>query len=225
VWNGVQGKANTAVAPAPSNGLNPGDAPLFAGIERADSIAFDPHKWMYTPHSGGCVLVRDMQRLADSFSSEASYIYQDAERTGEPVMFGMLGPQLSRGFQALKVWVSLLAHGRRAYAARISHDAELARYLALRVQQRPEFELCAPVPLSICCFRYVPPGLPEGLDGHSREGYLDTLNQRLMTEVQLDGRVFISNAVARNPRGRSGSLARSSSPGCRASAPGRSSTR
>src|SRR5205823_11729308 len=97
-----------------------------------------------------------------------------------------------RSFWALKVWISLLAHGRKAYADRISHDAALARYLAGRVEDRPDFELAASVPLSICCFRYVPPGLPEGA---GREEYLDALHERLMTEVQLDGRVYFSNAV------------------------------
>ncbi len=165
---------------------------LFAGIERADSIAFDPHKWLYTPHSGGCVLVRDLQHLADSFSVHATYIHQDKERAGQGLDFVELGPQFSRGFQALKVWVSLLAHGRRAYAARISHDAALARYLGARVEERPEFELATPVNLSICCFQYVPEDLPSGPE---REAYLSTLNERLMTEIQLDGRVFCSNAV------------------------------
>ncbi len=167
--------------------------PLFAGIERADSIAFDPHKWLYIPLSAGCVVVRDMQHLADAFTLEASYTYADAERLGHPVGLRDLGPQFSRGFQALKVWVSLLAHGRAAYTARISHDAALARYLGERVQERPEFELSAPVGLSICCFRYVPVDLPAAPPG--RDGYLDELNKRLMTEVQLDGRVFVSNAV------------------------------
>ena len=90
------------------------------------------------------------------------------------------------------MWVSLLAHGRRAYARRISHDAALARYLGARAEERPEFELAAPVGLSICCFRYVPPDLPEG---GGRDEYLDDLNDRLMTEIQLDGRVYFSNAV------------------------------
>jgi glutamate/tyrosine decarboxylase-like PLP-dependent enzyme len=166
--------------------------PLFAGIERADSIAFDPHKWLYTPLTGGCVLVRDMQTLPDSFSVTASYTYQDKERTGRGIDGTQLGPQFSRGFWALKVWVSLLAHGRRAYAERISHDAALARYLGARAQERPDFELVCPVGLSICCFRYVPPDLPPG---EGREGYLDLLNERLMTEVQQEGRVFFSNAV------------------------------
>jgi aromatic-L-amino-acid decarboxylase len=166
--------------------------PLFAGIERADSIAFDPHKWLYTPHSGGCLLVRDMQVLPDSFSVTASYTFQDKDRTGRGVDGTQLGPQFSRGFWALKVWLSLLAHGRRTYAARISHDAALARYLGARVEERPDFELAIPVGLSICCFRYVPPGLPRG---EGREAYLSVLNERLMTDAQQDGRTFFSNAV------------------------------
>lgn len=166
--------------------------PLFAGIERADSIAFDPHKWLYTPHSGGCVVVRDLRHLTDSFDAPASYVHIDRERTGFGQDFGALGPQFSRSFWALKVWVSLLAHGRRAYAARISHDAALARYLGARVEERPEFELATPVNLSICCFRYVPADLPGGPE---REDYLSTLNERLMTEIQLDGRTYCSNAV------------------------------
>jgi aromatic-L-amino-acid decarboxylase len=166
--------------------------PMFAGIERADSIAFDPHKWMYTPHSGGCIVVRDFANLGRAFTAHAGYVHEDKERTGHGVDLGMMGPQFSRGFQALKVWVSLLAHGRRAYAARISHDAELARYMAARVEEREELELSAPVVLSICCFRYVPPDLP---DGPGREEYLDVLNERTMTEIHLDGRAFCSNAI------------------------------
>jgi len=166
--------------------------PLFAGIERADSIAFDPHKWLYTPHSGGCVLVHDLPHMADSFSADPTYIYQDNERARRGIDLGQIGPQFSRGFWALKVWVSLLAHGRRAFAARISHDARLARYLGRRVRERPEFELSTPVSLSICCFRYVPPDLPGSA---ARDEYLDLLNERIMTEIQLDGRVHYSNAV------------------------------
>ncbi len=162
--------------------------PQLAGIERADSIAFDPHKWLYVSQSAGCVLVRDLQRLPASFQVYASYVHQDEEHTGAGVSLGELGPQYSRGFQALKLWVSLLAHGTDAYARRISHDARLARYMAARVAERPEFELAAPVGLSICCFRYLP-------DGGADEAYLSRLNERIMTELQLDGRVYISNAV------------------------------
>ncbi len=166
--------------------------PSFAGIERADSVAFDPHKWLYTPHSGGCVVVRSMRHLAESYEVHASYVVQDKEYTQHGIDLGRHGPQFSRSFWALKVWVSLLAHGRDAYARRISHDAALARYLGERVEERPGFELATPVELSICCFRYVPPDLPEEAD---RESYLNHLNERLMTESQLDGRVYISNAI------------------------------
>jgi glutamate/tyrosine decarboxylase-like PLP-dependent enzyme len=168
--------------------------PLLAGIERADSIAFDPHKWMYTPHSGGCILVRDFEHLRQSFSIHefATYVHRDEERMGSDVDAIDLGPQFSRGFQAFKVWISLLAHGTRAYGQRIAHDVELAKYLHRRAEERPEFEVVAPTTLSITCFRYVPPDLSSGT---GRDEYLDQLNERLMTELQLDGRVFPSNAV------------------------------
>jgi glutamate/tyrosine decarboxylase-like PLP-dependent enzyme len=166
--------------------------PLFGGIERADSIAFDPHKWLYTPLSGGCLVVRELDHLAESFDAQASYIVQDKEYTQHGLDLGRRGPQFSRSFWALKVWVSLLAHGRQAYGRRISHDAELARYMGACVDERPDFELSSPVGLSICCFRYVPDDLTHG---DARERYLDDLNHRLMTEIQLDGRVYISNAV------------------------------
>ena len=163
--------------------------PLLAGIERADSIAFDPHKWLYIAQSAGCVLVRDPQHLVSTYQVHASYVVAGPWSAPAPASsLGELGPQYSRGFQALKLWLSLLAHGHRAYGARISHDAALARYMAARVQERDRFELAAPVGLSICCFAYVP---EPGLDA----GYLSRLNERIMTELQLDGRVYISNAL------------------------------
>jgi glutamate/tyrosine decarboxylase-like PLP-dependent enzyme len=166
--------------------------PLFDGIDRADSIAFDPHKWLYTPQSGGCILVRDLTHQLTSFGVIPAYIHEDKELSGHGLDFGVLGPQFSRGFQALKVWVSLLSHGRQAYARRISHDAELARYMGTLVERHAELELAAPVGLSICCFRFVPTGLPAGPE---RDAYVSALNDRLMTEIQRDGRAFCSNAM------------------------------
>jgi glutamate/tyrosine decarboxylase-like PLP-dependent enzyme len=168
--------------------------PLFRGIERADSVAFDPHKWLYTPHSGGCILVRDFDHLSGSFSisEHADYVHEDKERTGSGMDAMNLGPQFSRGFWAFKVWVSLLAHGWGAYERRIVHDVELTRYLLGLAAEREAFEPMAPAPLSIACFRYVPPGLSHG---PGREEYLDVLNERLVTEIQMDGRVYPSNAV------------------------------
>ena len=162
--------------------------PLLAGTEHADSIAVDPHKWMYTPQSAGCVLLRDFGHLSRSFHADASYIWMDdAVRQG--IDFAMHGPQFSRGFAALKVWVSLLAHGRAAYGKRIAHDAALARYLGALVEEHPDFALMAEPSLSICCFRYTP------RDWDAGEEALDRLNERLMTAIHADGRVYCSNAI------------------------------
>ncbi|HJU73656.1 MAG TPA: pyridoxal-dependent decarboxylase [Gemmatimonadaceae bacterium] len=167
--------------------------PLFRGIEHADSVALDPHKWLYTPHSGGVVVVRDMQSLANAFSIDPSYVYEDKQLTGRGVDLLTLGPNFSRGFHALKIWVSLLAHGWAAYERRIAHDVALARYLYERAVAHPELEPVGPEPqLSIACFRYVP---LEMRGDAAAEPYVNRLNERLMSELQLDGRVFPSNAV------------------------------
>jgi glutamate/tyrosine decarboxylase-like PLP-dependent enzyme len=179
--------------------LVPSLRPAFRGIERADSIAFDPHKWLYIPPAAGAVVVRDPTHLSEAFEVHPSYTREDKELTGRGTDLMEYGPQFSRGFSALKVWVSLLAHGWSAYCRRIEHDVELARYLHRRVIERPEFEPMAPEPpLSIACFRYVPEDLRPGgamFRGTDRDAYLDRLNERLMSEIQLDGRVFPSNAV------------------------------
>ena len=167
--------------------------PLFRGIERADSVALDPHKWLYTPHSGSMIVVRDMQTLADAFAMAPSYVHEDKALSGRGVDLYTLGPQFSRGFHALKIWVSLLAHGWSAYERRIAHDIALARYLYDCAAARPELEPIGPPPaLSIACFRYVPRELRGDC---SAEPYLNGLNERLMTELQLGGRVFPSNAI------------------------------
>ena len=167
--------------------------PRFRGVERADSVALDPHKWLYTPHSGGVIVVRDMRLLADAFAIDPSYVHEDKELTGRGVDLYALGPQFSRGFHALKIWVSLLAHGWAAYERRIAHDVALARYLYECAAAHPELEVVGPEPpLSIACFRYVP---RELRDDRSAESYLNRLNERLMSELQLAGRVFPSNAV------------------------------
>jgi aromatic-L-amino-acid decarboxylase len=161
---------------------------LLDGIEQADSIAIDPHKWLYTSQSAGCVLLRDFGALSRSFHSEASYIWLD-EAARHGIDFAMHGPQFSRGFAALKVWVSLLAHGRAAYGRRIAHDVALMRWLGALVEEHPDFELMCEPRLSICCFRY----RPAAWEGSEEE--LDRVNERLMTAIMADGRVYCSNAV------------------------------
>jgi glutamate/tyrosine decarboxylase-like PLP-dependent enzyme len=164
---------------------------LFAGIERADSLGFDPHKWLYTPIAGACLLVRDPAVLRETFAVHASYIVDD-DTTGWGADVYTLSPHFTRPFATLKIWVSLLAHGWDAYERRISHDVALARYLHELVTDHPELEPMTEPGLSITCFRYVPADLAGRSDADT---YLDTLNERLMFELQLGGRVFPSNAI------------------------------
>jgi glutamate/tyrosine decarboxylase-like PLP-dependent enzyme len=168
--------------------LAPELRPLLAGTQRADSIAFDPHKWLYTPQSSACLLVREPARLLRSFSIDAAYVRDDADLSGRGLNIGELGPQWSRAFLALKVWLSLAAHGTAAYGRRIAHDVELARYLDERVRAHPDLESMCPVTLSIACFRYKP--ADAGIDDRA----LDILNERLMVAIRRDGRAFPSNA-------------------------------
>jgi aromatic-L-amino-acid decarboxylase len=187
IWFHVDAAYGGAVA------LVPELRPLLAGTERADSIAFDAHKWLNTPHASACLVVRDPALLLDAFSIEAAYVSEDAAVSGKGMDLGRMGPAWSRPFMALKLWMSLAAHGLDAYRRRIAHDLELARYLYAEVERRAEFEPVGGEPaLSITCFRYVPAEAPPG---DAREAYLNALNERLMLELRGDGRAFPSNAV------------------------------
>jgi glutamate/tyrosine decarboxylase-like PLP-dependent enzyme len=161
--------------------------PLLAGIEQADSITVDAHKWLYAPIVSAFILVRDQQSLNRSFSAHAAYVEQERGVVERGTDLGFEGLQLSRGFSALRVWVSLLAHGRATYARRIEHDVALTTWLAERINETSELELACQPSLSICCFRYRPAGVTDA-------DYLDRLNMRVMTELQADGTVFPSNA-------------------------------
>ncbi|MFZ0014838.1 MAG: pyridoxal-dependent decarboxylase [Acidimicrobiia bacterium] len=167
-------------------------APLFSGIERARSVGFDPHKWLYTPIAGACVLVRDFDMLHDAFGLHASYIVEDPETTGWGNDMAYLTPNFTRPFSALKVWVSFLAHGWDAYERRIAHDVELTRYLEHLVGQEPELELISPQRLSIATFRYRPPELASE---RADDPYLNRLNERIMFDLEFEGNVYPSNAV------------------------------
>ncbi|HKG23942.1 MAG TPA: pyridoxal-dependent decarboxylase, partial [Blastocatellia bacterium] len=135
--------------------LSPANRPRLSGMERADSLAFDLHKWMYIPYEAGCTLVRDGELHRAAFAATGAYLSPTARGVASgPVWFGELGVQLSRGFRALKIWLSIKEHGSEKYRRLIEQNIEQARYLAALVEAEPELELLAPVPLNVVCFRY-----------------------------------------------------------------------
>lgn len=167
-------------------------ANVAAAIARADSLALDPHKWLYVPVDAGLVLIRDGAAARDAFSLVPPYLRTDDDPHGVngPVWFSELGFEQTRPFRALKVWMMLRYFGVDGYRELIEHDLAMAARLADAVRARPELELLAHG-LSIVCFRCAPPGTARGPDE------LDALNRRLMTAVQLGGRSFLSGTVIR----------------------------
>jgi aromatic-L-amino-acid decarboxylase len=164
--------------------------PLFAGMDRADSIAADPHKWLYVPYEAGATLVREPGRLAATFRKFPEYLASDPESPFPgPAWFAERGVELSRGFKALKVWMGLKTHGRRAYAEQIENDVRLARFLATEVDRRPDFERLADSVLSIANFRYRPAGRDLAETG------LDRLNRRIIHRLVGDGRFFLAPTI------------------------------
>jgi glutamate/tyrosine decarboxylase-like PLP-dependent enzyme len=141
--------------------LSPALRPIVAGLERADSIGFDLHKWGSLPFECACVLVRDPEAHRAAFATTASYIAAaDRGVIAGGLPFSERGLELTRGFKALKAWMSLTAHGSDALAAVIEQNVRQAHDLARRVMAHEDLELLAPVPLNIVCFRFVAPGSP-----------------------------------------------------------------
>jgi glutamate/tyrosine decarboxylase-like PLP-dependent enzyme len=172
--------------------MSPALRPLFAGLDRADSVAADPHKWMYVPYEAGAALVREKGRMPDAFRRFPEYLASDPESPFPgPAWFAERGPELSRGFKALKVWMGLKRHGRRGYAAAIERDVALARYLADEVDRRPDFERLAPTVLSIANFRFRP------RDSALSEEALDALNRRIVNRLVGEGSFFLAPTILR----------------------------
>jgi aromatic-L-amino-acid/L-tryptophan decarboxylase len=169
------------------------DAPadLREGLGLADSIAIDPHKWLYAPIEAGCVLVRDREALRDTFSYTPAY-YRFTGEDEPRENYYELGPQNSRGFRALKVWLAIRQAGRAGYARSISQDIALARALHRAAAAHPELE-ARTCNLSIATFRYVPPGVSA--DDPAARGALNELNEELLAVVRQSGEVFLSNAM------------------------------
>ena len=163
--------------------LAPELAPRLRGIERADSLAFDFHKWGQVPYDAGFILVRDGVLHRKAFAMSAAYLRREesglAGGSAWPCDFG---PDLSRGFRALKTWFTLKVYGADALGASIARTCSLARYLAGRVGETPELELLAPVELNIVCFRY-------------RAGDGDRVNAKIVVDLHEAGEVAPSTTV------------------------------
>jgi aromatic-L-amino-acid decarboxylase len=184
VWfhvDGAYGGFAAAVPEAPDD---------LHGLSLADSVAVDPHKWLYAPLEAGCALVRDQDALRAAFAYHPPY-YHFEERATNYVDYG---PQNSRGFRALKVWLALRHVGAAGYRKMIADDIHLSQALAEAVGRHPELELTTQ-DLSIATFRYVPPDLRTKLGEELVERHLNALNRELLDRVQRGGEAFVSNAV------------------------------
>lgn len=156
---------------------------LLTGIERADSLTLDPHKWLAQTYEAGCVLVRDGRRLTDAFALRPEYM-QDVEPDEDEVNFCDRGIALTRRFRALKIWLSLQVLGLDWHRRLVEHCCRLAELAQLLLEAEPDFEILSPARLSIVCFRHHPVGV---------EQQLDDWNRRLVEALRDTGRVFLSS--------------------------------
>lgn len=178
--------------------------PLFAGIHRADSVSLDAHKWLYVPIDAGCLLFRDRAVARAPFAADdADYVKIHEQDPDEAFAFWDYGTELSRRFRALKIWMTLRYYGLRRISEAICEDNSLAEYLAQCVDRAGDFEILAPVELSICCFRYLPREFQVGLNATSEaerariESELDQLNTQIMLAIQRGGQAYLSSATIR----------------------------
>jgi glutamate/tyrosine decarboxylase-like PLP-dependent enzyme len=182
LWFHVDGAYGGFAALAPST------KHLFAGIERADSIALDPHKWLYTSMGCGCVLYRDPKTATAAFSYGAEYTRPVGLSHDEAFVFWDFGPELSRPFRALTVWLQIKLYGARNLGESIENNMACARYFGQLVENAEDFELLVPVALSIFCFRFRP---------KSYTGDQDALNERTLILLQRGGSSYLSNTKIR----------------------------
>jgi glutamate/tyrosine decarboxylase-like PLP-dependent enzyme len=160
---------------------------LFRGLERCDSLSLDAHKWLGVPHDCGVVLVRHGERLRRAFSINAPYLRGSLDGEGEAFDFYEYGPQMSRGFRALKVWMTLRFFGARGLRELFSKNLGLTRRLHGLVGEHPDFEVLHEPTLYLYCFRYVPNGLAERQEEPEVQALLDRLNEEIVEAVQRSG--------------------------------------
>ena len=161
----------------------------LAGIERADSVTLDPHKWLFVPFECGCLLAREPRRLKAAFQIFPEYL-ADAQTGHEAVNFADYGEQLTRYSRAIKVWMSVRYFGTDAIRDAIDRGVELARRLERRLRETPPLEVVSPAQFGVVCFRVRPDGMPDG-------AALDALNERVLARVVGEGRYFISSTRLR----------------------------
>jgi aromatic-L-amino-acid decarboxylase len=188
VWLHVDGAYGAPAA------MLPDASPELKAIRAADSIAIDPHKWLYAPMEAGAALVRDPNALRDAFAYRPPYYKFEGSADDPRVNFYELGPQNSRGFRALKVWLALRNIGRAGYEQSIAQDIALSRLMFDTAAAHPELEALTQN-LSIATFRYVPADLHARREESDVAAYLNELNTALVGELQTGGEVFLSNAV------------------------------
>lgn len=166
----------------------PGYRSMFNGLAEADSIALDPHKWLYAPLEAGCTLVKNPRYLPDTYSSHPVYYNFDGSADEPSLNFYEYGFQNSRGFRALKVWVALQQAGKNGYIKMIGDDIALSQYLFQLAGQHPELEAVSQN-LSITTLRYLPQATATS------ETFINKLNEHLLNQLQRNGQVFLSNAL------------------------------
>lgn len=169
---------------------------LYRGMEKADSVTLDPHKWLYIPYECGAVLVRQSEKLRQAFSMAASYLQGTlpTERTG--YQFFERGPQMSRGFRALKLWMTLKHYGAEGYRKLLRQNNRCAVHLDALVRAADDFEALHEPTLYIYSFRYAPPkyrarAAQSAEDRAAVDAYLDVLNQRIADAIQASGFAFL----------------------------------
>jgi glutamate/tyrosine decarboxylase-like PLP-dependent enzyme len=182
LWLHADGAYGALAAIAPSARA------LFTGLADADSVSLDPHKWLYLPVGTGCVLYRDSAAARAAFGETAEYIRVVGLEHDEAFAFWDYGPELSRPFRALPLWMLIRSVGVKALAECIEENLACARYFAELVEAAEDLEMLAPVGLSVFCFRYHPSGFA---------GDLDALNERVMLRLQRGGSSYVSNTRVR----------------------------